>query len=281
MASRAAKGPTQASGRASALQVAVEEPKNGPIREHQQDVESEPQTYRGVGYSVNQKPWGQAMEHEYENLDAIGTFIPAELPKGRKAAWAKWIFQWKINQHGEVTKAKARLMALDNLQREVIDYVDAFYPTPAALSIRVIFTLALNLDLKLTHLDVQLAFTQSTLSEETYKRLSQGCGEMCTQRRSSSLLRTEELFRFFNARIRTRSYPNTLVFSRQEEYRFTGGLLQSNNAQNRTKARYLFLLLPPSHASTPGVVLLPVFIDRHIRTAPRRFSCAWMTTVGR
>lgn len=53
----------------------------------------------------------------------------------------------------EVVKAKARLVALGSLQREVVDHLDTFYPTSEALSIRLISALATKLDPKLTHLD--------------------------------------------------------------------------------------------------------------------------------
>ena len=177
--SRAAKDLDDATRRVSALLATadMEQKAGGPIGRHRRDVESEPQSYRWVRDSANRELWEMVMQQEFEGLEKNGTFTPAELPPGRKAVGAKWVYKSKTNQLGDVVKPKARMCALGNLQKEDIDFLDTFSPTPVASSIRMIAALALQCDLKLTHLDVQQAFVQSSLDEEVYLRLPQGCGD--------------------------------------------------------------------------------------------------------
>ena len=88
------------------------------------------------------------------------------------------MFDWKTNEHAHVVRAKARLVARGFKQREGIDYFETFAPTPAASCIRLLGAIACELDLDLCHFDAEQAFVQSTLEEDVFMRLPQGCGEM-------------------------------------------------------------------------------------------------------
>ena len=77
-----------------------------------------------------------------------------------------------------MVRAKARLVARGLNQREGIDFFETFVPTPAASCIRLLGALACELDLNLCHFDAEQAFVQSSLHEDVFMRLPQGCGEM-------------------------------------------------------------------------------------------------------
>lgn len=117
-------------------------------------MESKTQSYRGVRNSVNRKLREHAMHQEFEGLDGNGTFTPATLRKHRKAVRAKWTFRRKLDQHGEIVKAKFRLVALGSVQRRGADYLDTSSPNPIASSTRLISVLFLELGMKSTHLDI-------------------------------------------------------------------------------------------------------------------------------
>ncbi|CAN0511063.1 unnamed protein product, partial [Discosporangium mesarthrocarpum] len=51
------------------------------------------------------------MEREFIRLQSANVFSPTELPPDRKAIGAKWIYKWKTDEMGIVTRAKARLVA--------------------------------------------------------------------------------------------------------------------------------------------------------------------------
>lgn len=62
-----------------------------------------------------------------------------------------------------------------------MDYLDTFFPAPVGSSIRFTSVLAVKLDLKLTQLNIQHAFTQSTLNGESYAPLPQVWGKVGVQ----------------------------------------------------------------------------------------------------
>ena len=75
-------------------------------------------------------------------------------------------------------RAKARLVARGFSQREGVDYLETFSPCPCVPSIRLLTAIACEFGLDLCHFDAEQAFVQSTLDEEVYLRLPQGCGAL-------------------------------------------------------------------------------------------------------
>ena len=75
-------------------------------------------------------------------------------------------------------RAKARLVARGFTQCEGVDYLETFSPCPSVPSIRLLTALACELNLDLCHFDAEQAFVQSTLDEDVYLRLPQGCGNL-------------------------------------------------------------------------------------------------------
>ena len=64
---------------------------------------------------------------------------------------SKLIFDWKVDQFGWPTKAKVRLVARGDMQREYIDFGDLYSPTVASSSVRFLAALACEHDLELCH----------------------------------------------------------------------------------------------------------------------------------
>ena len=88
------------------------------------------------------------------------------------------MYAWKTNEFGQVVRAKARLVARGFSQREGVDYLETFSPCPCVPSIRLLTAIACELGLDLCHFDAEQACVQSTLDEEVYLRLPQGCGAL-------------------------------------------------------------------------------------------------------
>ena len=91
---------------------------------------------------------------------------------------SKLIFDWKVDQFGWPTKAKARLVARGDMQREYIDFGDLHAPTVASSSVRLLAALACEHDLELCHFDIDQAFVRADLAEDVYMRLPEGCGSL-------------------------------------------------------------------------------------------------------
>ena len=91
---------------------------------------------------------------------------------------AKWVFTWKSDETGKVVKAKARLAARGFSQRPRLDYNETFAPTPDAPCIRLMASIACELQLDLRHFDVQQVFVQAELKEVVFRRMPKGCGAL-------------------------------------------------------------------------------------------------------
>ena len=69
---------------------------------------------------------------------------------------------------GIVTKHKARLVAKGYVQRQGIDFEDAFAPVVRLESVRLLLALAASEGWTVHHMDVKSAFLNGVLKEEVY-----------------------------------------------------------------------------------------------------------------
>ena len=110
-------------------------------------------------------------------LDA-GTFAFEDEVDASNVIDGKWVFKWKVDSDGFITRAKARLVAKGFRQVEGVDYFETFAPTPSSATIRLVSAFACQEDVDLLHFDVDQAFVRSKLDEEVWFRLPKGCGKL-------------------------------------------------------------------------------------------------------
>ena len=91
---------------------------------------------------------------------------------------AKWVYTWKVDEHGWVVKAKSRLVARGFKQRVGVDFSETSAPTVSSSCVRLLSAIACECDLDLCHFDVDQAFVQSDLEEDIFLRLPKGCGDL-------------------------------------------------------------------------------------------------------
>ncbi|CAN0504135.1 unnamed protein product, partial [Discosporangium mesarthrocarpum] len=142
------------------------------------EIGPEPQTYRDVLNSEYRDLWFEAMERELTGLQSANAFPPTNLPPDRKTIGAKWIYKWKTDEMGIVTRAKARLVAKGYNQKLGVDYFETFAPTPAASTVRLLTAVANEQRLELIHFDAEQAFLHADIDEEVFVRLPPGCGDL-------------------------------------------------------------------------------------------------------
>ncbi|RVW24010.1 Retrovirus-related Pol polyprotein from transposon RE2 [Vitis vinifera] len=118
--------------------------------------------------------WKAAVNEEVRALEKNGTWEITDLPRGKKPVGCKWIFTVKYKADGNVDRYKARLVAKGFTQSYGIDYQETFAPVAKLNTVRVLLSLAANLDWSLHQLDVKNAFLNGDLEEEVYMDIPAG-----------------------------------------------------------------------------------------------------------
>ncbi|RVW73201.1 Retrovirus-related Pol polyprotein from transposon RE1 [Vitis vinifera] len=112
--------------------------------------------------------WKAAMNEEMKSLQKNETWELVECPPGKKPVGCRWIYTVKYKADGSIKRFKARLVAKGYTQTYGIDYTETFAPVAKINTIRVLLSLAANLDWPLQQFDVKNAYLHGELSEEVY-----------------------------------------------------------------------------------------------------------------
>ena len=118
--------------------------------------------------------WRTAVWEEMKALEKNGTWEILELPSGKHTVGCKWIFTVKYKADGSVDRFKARLVAKGFTQSYDIDYQETFASVAKLNTIRVLLSLAANLDWPFYQFDVKNAFLNGDLTEEVYMDIPPG-----------------------------------------------------------------------------------------------------------
>ena len=115
------------------------------------------------------KIYEEAMKHE-EWTESVGdevgamikndTWYETELPKGKKAVTSRLLFTIKYFANGKPERKKTRLVARGYTQVYGEDYLDTFALVAKLHTIRILLSLAVNLEWDLWQMDVKNAFLQ-------------------------------------------------------------------------------------------------------------------------
>lgn len=135
--------------------------------------ENEPKSITEAKNDKNCDKWITAMDEEIEAHKTNGTWELADLPNGRKAITAKWVFKLK-GPGTENERFKARLVARGYAQVHGIDYDETFSPVVRHTSLRILFALSVNVGYQIYQMDAVTAFLQSELQETIYMKQPEG-----------------------------------------------------------------------------------------------------------
>ena len=108
---------------------------------------------------------------EIRALKGNHTWEVVDIPKNKKIIGCKWVFTVKYNSDENVVRYKARLVTQGYSQTYGIDYEETFAPVAKLNSIRVLLSIAVNLDQELFQFDIKNAFLNGELEEEVYMKI--------------------------------------------------------------------------------------------------------------
>jgi hypothetical protein len=138
-----------------------------PLKTFAQELSScHPPT--NIDEALKDSKWTRAVKEEMEALLKNETWTLVPLPKGKKTMGFKWVFSIKHKADGSINRYKASLVAKGYTQTYGIDYQETFSPVAKLNTVRVLLSLAVNLDWQLHQFDVKNAFLHGDLGKSTW-----------------------------------------------------------------------------------------------------------------
>jgi hypothetical protein len=105
-----------------------------------------------------------AMQEDLNNFIRNEVWSLVERPK-KNVIGTRWVFRNKQDEHGVITRNKARLVAQGFTQLEGIDFGETYAPVARLESIRMLITYVTHHDFKLYQMDVKSAFLNGPIQE--------------------------------------------------------------------------------------------------------------------
>lgn len=87
---------------------------------------------------------------------------------GAKCIGVKWIYKTKLNEHGELNKYKAQLVAKGYSQEHGINFNEVYAPVARMNTIRTILATTAHRGWEIYELDVKSSFLHGVLAKEVY-----------------------------------------------------------------------------------------------------------------
>ncbi|RVW22534.1 Retrovirus-related Pol polyprotein from transposon RE1 [Vitis vinifera] len=106
--------------------------------------------------------WKAAMNEEMKSLQKNETWELVECPPGKKPVGCRWIYTVKYKTDGSIELFKARLVVKGYTQTYGIDYTETFALVAKINTVRVLLSLAVNLDWPLQQFDVKMPFCMAS-----------------------------------------------------------------------------------------------------------------------
>lgn len=137
-------------------------------------VSDVPCSYKEAIGSEESDRWNLAIEAEFDVHERNYTWTAVLRKPGMKIINTKWVFAKNRNEHGEVTRWKARLVALGFLQMYGVDFFETYAVVANMNSLRILLSVCCAFGLVIEQLDVDTAYLNAKLEEEIYIKIPQG-----------------------------------------------------------------------------------------------------------
>jgi hypothetical protein len=108
------------------------------------------------------------MDEELDQMEKNDTWELVPIPKNKNVIDTKWVFRNKLNEDGQVTRNKAKLVCKGYAQIEGIDFEETYAPVSRMEEIQFLLDYACSKNVKVYQMDVKSAFLNGELKEEVY-----------------------------------------------------------------------------------------------------------------
>ncbi|KAL1223418.1 Retrovirus-related Pol polyprotein from transposon TNT 1-94 [Cardamine amara subsp. amara] len=137
--------------------------------------EDEPNNYQEAISGRYKEQWKAAMKEEMESHHKNQTWNLIPKPEKQRVVGCKWVFKFKPEIPGvEKPRFKARLVAKGFSQIEGIDYHEVFSLVVKHITIRLMLSMVVDLNIELEQLDVKTAFLHGKLDERILMEQPEG-----------------------------------------------------------------------------------------------------------
>jgi hypothetical protein len=117
--------------------------------------------------ALRDSDWVLAMQEELNNFTRNEVWHLVPRPN-QNVVGTKWVFRNKQDEHGVVTRNKARLVTKGYSQVEGLDFSETYAPIPRLETICILLAYATYHGFKLYQMDVKSAFLNGPIKEEVY-----------------------------------------------------------------------------------------------------------------
>uniref|UniRef100_A0AAV1UBQ4 Polyprotein n=1 Tax=Peronospora matthiolae TaxID=2874970 RepID=A0AAV1UBQ4_9STRA len=138
------------------------------------EADDAPSTYRQALKGEDNSKWIQAMQAELKAHADNGSWTLVPKRQDIRPIGCRWIFAKKRNEHGQVVRYKARLVANGFKQKFGVDFFETYSPVANMKSIRVVLAVVVTKGYVTEQLDVDTAFLNSDIKEEVYMEVPNG-----------------------------------------------------------------------------------------------------------
>ena len=106
--------------------------------------------------------WNKAMDEELDKIEKNDTWELVPRPKNKNVIRTKWIFRHKLNEDGQVSRNKSRLVCKGYAQIEGINFEETFVPVSRLEAIHFLLAYACSKNVQVYQVDVKSAFEWGT-----------------------------------------------------------------------------------------------------------------------
>ena len=130
----------------------------------------EPKT---ISEALQDDDWYNAMKEEIEKIEKNKTWTLVLRPTDKNVIGTKWVFRNKLDENGEITRNKARLVCKGYAQ-EGLDYGETFSLVARMEGVGTFLAYVAYKEFKVYQMDVKSTFLNGILEEEVYIEQPEG-----------------------------------------------------------------------------------------------------------